>query len=365
MTKMSWLLVLGCVLWGQGMARETPDVVHVYNWSDYFAEDTLREFQARTGIRPVLDVYDSNETLEAKLFAGDSGYDVVFPTARPFAAREIQAGIYAPLNKALLPGWRNLDPALLESLGDVDPGNRHVVPYMWGTTGLGIDVQAVRRRLGAEAGLDSWALVFDPNTAARLADCGITLLDDPTEVFSAVLAYLGRDPNSVAAEDLEAATGVLKAIHPYVRYFHSSQYQSDLANGDICVAHGYSGDVLQARERAEEAGNGVQIAYLIPREGAALWTDVMAIPRDAPHPRAAHAFIDFLLDPRVIAQISNYVFYANANAASRPYLDPELAHDPGIYPGPQVMARLFAPPLRDDRAVRRLNRLWTRIKAGR
>lgn len=347
------------------MAREPAGVVHIYNWSDYLAADTLQGFQRRTGIKPVLDVYDSNETLEAKLFAGDSGYDVVFPTARPFAAREIQAGVYAPLDKTLLPGWKNLDPAILRSLTDVDPGNRHAVPYMWGTTGLGVNIQAVRRRLGAEAALDSWALLFDPGNAARLADCGITLLDDPTEVFSAVLAYLGRDPNSVADEDLQAAAGVLQGIHPYVRYFHSAQYPGDLANGEVCVAHGYSGDVLQARERAQEAGNGVQVAYRIPREGAALWTDVMAIPKDAPHPRAAHAFIDYLLDPRVIAEISNEVFYANANAASRPYLDPELANDPGIYPDAAVMARVFVPPIRDDRTIRRLNRLWTRVKGGR
>lgn len=346
-------------------AVAAAQTVHLYNWSDYFAEDTLAKFQERTGIRPVLDVYDTNAVLEAKLFAGRSGYDLVFPTMHPFAARHIQADIYLPLDKTKLPGWANLDPKILESLARVDPGNTHVVPYMWGTTGLGVNVAKVQAALGEDAPLDTWALIFDPATAERLAGCGISLLDDPAEVFAAAMAYLGKDLNSIAKEDLDAVQALFAKIHPHIRYFHSSQYISDLANGDLCVAHGYSGDVLQAQTRAEEAEGQVELEYLIPREGAVLWTDVMAIPKDAPNPDAAHAFIAYLLDPEVIASISNYVFYANPNPASKSHLDEGLRDDPNIYPPDAVMARLVTPARRSDRELREMNRLWTRIKAQR
>ncbi len=356
------------ILTGTAAVAE-EQAVHIYNWNDYFAEDTLPGFQKATDIRPVLDVYDANEVLEAKLLAGSSGYDVIFPTARPFAARHIKADLYLPLDKAKLPGLDKLDPDIMRSLADIDPDNAHLVPYMWGTSGLGINTAKVKAALGESGGddaeLDTWALVFDPDKAAKLAGCGISLLDDPTEVFSAALVYLGKDPNSLDKADLDAATELLNKVHPSIRYFHSSQYQSDLANGDLCVAHGYSGDVLQAQTRAEEAGNGVEISYVIPREGAALWTDVMAIPKDAPNPDAAHAFIAYLLQPKVIADASNYVFYANPNLAATEYLDADLRDDAGIYPPAEVKARLFVPNERSDREIRDLNRRWTRIKAQR
>ena len=338
--------------------------VHLYNWNDYFAEDTLSAFEQKTGIKPVLDVYDANEVLEAKLFAGSGGYDLVFPTARPFGARHVAAGLYRPLDKAKLPGLERLDPDIMASLAEVDPDNAHLVPYMWGTSGLGINPEKVRAALGEDADLDSWALIFDPDQAAKLADCGISLLDDPTEVFAAALAYLGKDPNSLEPADLEAATELLNAVHPSIRYFHSSQYTSDLATGDLCVAHGYSGDVLQAQARAAEAG-GADIVYRVPREGAAIWTDVMAIPKEAPNPDAAQAFIAYLLQPKVIADASNYVFYANPNLAATEYLDADLRDDAGIYPPAEVKARLFVPNERSDREIRDLNRRWTRIKAQR
>lgn len=338
--------------------------LHIYNWNDYFAEDTLKEFEARTGIEVVLDVYDANEVLEAKLFAGHSGYDLVFPTMQPFAARQIQAGLYLPLDRSKLSGWSNLDPQLLQSLAAADPHNAHVVPYMWGTTGLGLNVEKVRAALGADASLDTWGLVFDPANAERLADCGISLLDDPNEVLAAALAYLGRNPNSVEDADLDAAQALIERIYPHVRYINSSQYISDLANGDLCVAHGYSGDVLQAQSRAEEA-DGPRVIYRIPREGAVLWTDVMGIPKEAPNPDAAHAFISYLLEPEVIADISDHVYYANPNLAATELLDPELRDDPGVYPPEEVRRRLFAPEERSSGELRRLNRLWTRIKAGR
>jgi len=350
---------------GTGAPVAAEQALHLYTWNDYFAEDTLRDFEARTGVRTVLDVYDANEILEAKLFAGHSGYDLVFPTMRPFAARHIEAGLYRALDKSKLPGLANLDPDIMASLAEGDPGNAHVVPYMWGTTGLGVNVAKVRAALGEDADLGTWGLIFDPDNAERLADCGISLLDDPAEVIPAALAYLGKDPNSLAKEDLEAVRELIDRIHPHVRYFHSSQYISDLANGDLCVAHGYSGDVLQAETRAAEAGAEVEIDYRIPREGAALWTDVIAIPQDAPNPDAAHAFIAYLLEPQVIAEVSNAVFYANPNLAATPYLGPALREDPGIYPPPAIRERLFVPAGRDHRELRRINRLWTRIKLRR
>ncbi|MTW20570.1 polyamine ABC transporter substrate-binding protein [Allochromatium palmeri] len=358
-------LLLSLFLLALGTIAQAEDRVHIYNWNDYFAEDTLSGFQERTGIRPVLDLYDSNEVLEAKLLAGASGYDLVFPTAHPFAARHIKAGIYQPLDRSKLPGLDQLDPAIMASLARVDPGNAHLVPYLWGTTGLGVNPDKVRAALGEDAPLDTWALIFDPEQASKLAGCGISLLDDPTEVFAAALAYLGKDPNSQAPEDLEAAAELIKAARPHIRYFHSSQYISDLANGATCVAHGYSGDVLQARERAKEADKGVAVVYRIPREGAVLWTDVMAIPKDAPNPESAQALIAYLLDPSVIADVSDYVYYANPNQAATPLIEAELRDDPGIYPPSEVRARLFTPDERSEREMRHLNRLWTRLKSNR
>jgi putrescine transport system substrate-binding protein len=357
-------LLLSLFLLAVGATALAEDRVHVYNWNDYFAEDTLSSFQERTGIRPVLDLYDSNEVLEAKLLAGASGYDLVFPTAHPFAARHIKAGIYQPLDKSRLPGLDQIDPDILANLAKVDPGNTYLVPYLWGTTGLGVNPDKVRAALGEDAPLDTWALIFDPEKASKLAGCGISLLDDPTEVFAAALAYLGRDPNSQTAEDLDAAAELIKAARPHIRYFHSSQYISDLANGATCVAHGYSGDVLQARERADEADKGVTVAYRIPREGAVLWTDVMAIPKDAPNPESAHALIAHLLEPAVIAAVSDYVYYANPNPAATALIEAELREDPEIYPPAEVRARLFTPNERSEREIRTLNRLWTRLKSN-
>jgi putrescine transport system substrate-binding protein len=253
----------------------------------------------------------------------------------------------------------------MQGLADVDPANAHVVPYMWGTTSIGYNAAKVAERLGADAPTDTWALIFDPQTAERLADCGISLLDDPTEVFSAALVYLGRDPNSTDKADLDAATELLQKVRPYIRYFHSSQYINDLANGDMCVAHGYSGDILQARDRAVEANNNVEVVLTIPREGAVLFVDVMAIPADAAHPENAHRMIDFLMDPQVIATITNYVGYANAIPASRPLLDEEVRNNPGIFPPEEVLARLVAPAELDPGAQRARTRAWTRVKAGR
>jgi len=339
-------------------------VLNIYNWSDYVAEDTVSRFETQTGIKVVYDVYDSNEMLEAKLLAGSSGYDLVFPSARPFAQRHVKANLYAPLDRAKLPNWSNLDPAVLAALDDVDPGNLHLMPYMWGTTGIGYNVAKVRERLGADFPLDSWNLLFDPAVAAKLRDCGVAMLDDEQEGFGAALIYLGRDPNAVAGGEIEASSALFASARPFVRYFHSSKYIDDLANGEICVAMGYNGDVMQARDRAEEAGAGVEIAYIIPKEGALRWFELAAIPADAPHVDNALAFINFLLRPDVIAPITNYVSYANPNPASLPLVDPSILEDPGIYPPAEVLKRLVDPKKLPDDESRARVRAWTSIKSG-
>ncbi len=339
-------------------------VLHVYNWSDYVAEDTIARFQKETGIKVVYDVYDSNEMLEAKLVTGGSGYDVVFPSARPFAQRQIASGIYATLDKARLPHLSNIDPALQEALADIDPGNAHVVPYMWGTTGLGINVAKVKEALGETAELGSWSLLFDPANAAKLAKCGISVLDDDQETFSAALIWLQQDPNSQDPAQIAAVKQAYAAIRPHIRYFNSSKYIDDLANGDLCLAMGYSGDVFQARDRAEEAGNGVEIDYIIPAEGAVRWFDLMAIPKDAPHPSNAHAFIDFLMQPEIIASISDYVGYANPNTAALSLMDPDIAQNPGVYPPEEIVARFVDPVSLPESLQRERVRAWTSIKSG-
>jgi putrescine transport system substrate-binding protein len=339
-------------------------LLHVYNWSDYIAPDTIKDFQLATGIKVTYDVYDSNEVMEAKLLAGGSGYDVVFPTAQPFAEREIKAGLYRKLDKSKLTNYGNLDPAILKPLQTPDPGNEHVVPYMWGTSGIGYNVDKVKALLGDDAPTDTWALIFDPAIASKLTGCGISVLDDEMEGISAALMYLGKDPNSTDPTDFEAAVELFKKVRPYIRYFHSSQYINDLANGDVCVAQGYSGDVLQARNRADEAGNNVHVAYAVPKEGALLWVDVMAIPSDAPHPQSAYAFVNYLLKPEVIAAISNEVTYANANKASTGLINASVRDDPGVYPPEDIKQRLVTIGTPPDQVQRQKVRAWTRIKSG-
>jgi putrescine transport system substrate-binding protein len=303
--------------------------------------------------------------LETKLLAGASGYDLVFPSARPFAQRHVQAGIYAPINKAKLSNYGNLDADLLAGLVDVDPGNTHTVPYMWGTTGLGINVAKVKEILGEDAPLDSWALLFDPANAAKLAECGISVLDDEQEAFAAALIYRGRDANALTGDETQVVTDTYAGVREHIRYFNSSKYIDDLANGDLCLAMGYSGDVFLAGDRAEEAENGVEIAYIIPKEGAVRWVDLMAIPKDAPHADNAHALIDYLLKPEVSAGITNYVAYASPNTAATALVDPEITSDPAIYPPADVLAKLVDPITFAPEVTRERVRAWTTIKTGR
>lgn len=358
-------LLLAGVCWAIFPSLAADQVVHIYNWSDYIGAKTLEKFEQATGIKPIYDVYDSNEVLEAKLLAGNSGYDLVFPTARPFAQRHLTAGLYRKLDKDQLKNLGNLDPGILQSLQDVDPGNAYLVPYMWGTTGIGYNVTKLQEILGDSVPRDSWRLIFDPEVAAKLTGCGISMLDDEVEGLSATLIYLGKDPNTTDPAEIAAAADAFAKVRPYIRYFHSSQYINDLANGDLCVAQGYSGDVLQARDRAQEAGNNVQVALAIPREGAVLAVDVMAIPADAPHPENALAFIDFILRPEVVAEISSEVSFANANAAATPLMDESIRNDPGIYPPAEVKAKLVAAKVMPPPAQRLRVRTWTRIKSGK
>lgn len=338
--------------------------LHIYNWSDYIAEDTVAKFEAETGIKVSYDVYDSNEVLEAKLLAGRSGYDLVFPTARPFADRHIKAGIYAKLDKSKLTNLGNLDQGIVKSLSDIDPGNAHLVPYMWGTTGIGYNVDKVKAILG-EVPLDTWKLVFDPETVKKLSACGVSLMDDATEVFVAARAFKGQDTAKFDKDAVQQAADTVTAVRPHIKYFHSSQYINDLANGDICVAHGYSGDMLQARDRAAEAKNGVNIAYAVPSEGAVVWTDVMAIPADAKNVAEVHKFIDYMLRPEVVAAASNFVAYANANAKADALVDPAIAKDPGIYPSAATREKLLVLKTPSDKEARDMNRVWTRVKTGK
>ncbi len=339
-------------------------LLNVYNWSDYIAPDTVKNFEAATGIKVNYDVYDANETLEAKLEAGHSGYDVVVPTAMPYLAREAAAGVFMPIDKAKLSNYGNLDPQILAAAANADPGNKFGVPYMWGTTGIGYNVAKVKAVLGEDAPVGSLKLLFDPANAKKLSSCGIEVLDSAQELFPAALLYAGSNPLGRSDADLAKAVEVLTAIRPYIRKFHSSEYINDLANGDICVAYGYSGDVVQAKNRAADAKNKVEIAYTIPAEGAMIWIDMMAIPNDAPHLGNALLWIDNILNPQVAASISNTVAYANPNLKATPFVLAAIRSDPGIYPPPEVRKRLFFDKPVTPEYERARTRAWTRVKTG-
>ena len=338
-------------------------VLNVYNWSDYIDPAVIEAFTKETGIAVSYDVFDSNEVLETKLLTGKSGYDVVVPSAY-FLERQVQAGVFQKLDRAQLPNLANVDPELQQRVAAHDPGNEHAVIYMWGTTGIGYDADRIRAIM-PDAPTDSWSLVFDPAVVSRFKDCGVSFLDDPTDMVSTVLLWMGKDPNSQSTADLKLAEEALLKVRPYIRTIHSSQYIEDLANGSICIAVGYSGDVIQARDRAAEAGKAIDIRYSIPREGALMWFDMLAIPADARHPRNALAFIDYLLRPEVAAANANFVAYATANSAALPMIDEELRSDPGVFPTPEVKSRLQPNLAKSAEFTRELNRAWTRFVTGR
>ncbi len=356
------VLALGAAM-GLVSGPALADTVNVFNWSDYITDEVLELFTERTGISVNYDVYDSNDTLEARLLAGSSGFDVVVPTGT-FLERQLAAGVYQPLNKDLLPNLEGMDPELTAAVASHDPGNEHSVIYMWGTTGIGYNIDMVAERLGEDFEVDTWDMIFDPEIAGQLADCGISWLDSPTDMFPAAFAWMGKDPQSTDPDDFAAAADMMMEVRDTVRYFHSSQYITDLANGETCVAVGWSGDVLQAADRAAEAGQGVNVWYAIPREGAMQWFDVMGIPADAPNPEAAHAFINFILEPEITAMITNYVWFPNANAASWPMVEEEIFNDPAIFPTDEVTETLFTGVTYDSRTDRTVTRLWTRVRTG-
>jgi len=339
-------------------------VVNIYNWSDYIDPKVLEDFSRETGIRVVYDTYDNNEILETKLLAGSSGYDVVVPSG-PFLQRLIRAGVFQPLDKARIPNLKHAWPEIAGRLATYDPGNAYAVDYMWGTTGIGVNVKAVRERLGPAQALNTWTLVLNPSSMAKLKECGVMLLDSPEDLIPSLLPAYGLKADSKRWDDITQVTDALYKVRGSVRKFHSSEYLNGLASGDLCLAVGYSGDVLQAKRRAEESKNGVEIAYEIPREGALMWFDAFAIPKDAPHAAEAHAFLDYMMRPEVAAANTNFVSYASGNLPAKRMVRPEIAGNPGIYPDDATMQRLSVNTAWNDSTQRFVTRAWTRVRTGR
>ncbi len=353
-------LLAGC---GSGAHRGAEEpVLHVYNWADYIGKDTIAEFERTSGIRVEYDTYDADETLEAKMMAGDSGYDVV-STSTDFFARQIKAGIYQPLDRSRLPNWGNLDPRALAIEAVADPGNRYAMPYLHAVNGFAYNVDQVRARM-PDAPVDSLDLIFKPGIIARFADCGVSFLDSPEDVLQLALNYLRLDPNTRSAADYAQAEKLLLAVRPYVKAFDSSEYMNGLINGEFCISMSWSADYSTSRARARAAGVDVRLAFTVPKEGANGTYDALLIPADAPHPQNAHKFLNFMLEPKVIAAITNEIHYGNDNRAANAYVDPQILNDPTIYPSPEVEARLYhsrevAPALERIRT-----RTWTRIKTA-
>ncbi len=359
-----WKLALTASVMALGAYAAHAEEVRVYNWSDYIDEELLTKFEEETGIKLIYDVFDSNEVLETKMLAGSSGYDVVVPTGT-FLQRQIAAGVFQELDQSKLSNADNMWDVIEARTSTYDPGNAYSINYMWGTTGIGVNVGKVKEILGDDAPIGSLALIFDPANMEKLAACGVHFLDAPTEIIPAALAYAGMDDKDAKSKEaLAKAEEVIMAIRPHVQKFHSSEYINALANGDICVAVGWSGDVLQARDRAAEAENGVEIAYNAPSEGALMWFDQMAVPVDAPNPEAAHKFLNFIMDAQNMAAASNYVYYANGNLASQEFLVEDVIGDTAIYPDASALENLYTVTPWGAKEQRSLTRLWTKIKSG-
>ncbi|HKL46359.1 MAG TPA: polyamine ABC transporter substrate-binding protein [Roseovarius sp.] len=346
-----------------GALSATAQEVRVYNWSDYIDEDLLAKFEEETGLDLVYDVFDSNEVLETKMLAGGSGYDVVVPSGT-FLQRQISAGAFQKLDPTKLPNLDNMWDVVEQRTAQYDPDNAYSINYMWGTTGIGVNVGKVKELLGEDAPIDSWELVFNPENMDKLGECGVHFLDAPAEMIPAALKYIGEDPDSHDPDVIAKVEEVYAPVRANIQKFHSSEYINALANGDICVAVGWSGDILQARDRADEADNGVEIAYNAPNEGAQMWFDQMAIPVDAPNPEGAHTFLNFIMDAENMAAASNYVYYANGNKASQQYLVEDVIEDPAIYPSQEAMNNLFTTTPYPAKVQRVVTRLWTKIKSG-
>jgi putrescine transport system substrate-binding protein len=345
-----------------GVPMDAQKVLNIYNWSDYIDPTVVPAFEKEYGIKVNYDVFDSNEVVETKLLAGHTGYDLVVPSAS-FMQRQIQAGVFQRLDKSLLPNLKNLDPAITQILQVYDPGNQYGVNYLWGTSGVGYNQARIDQAM-PNAPVDSLAMFYDPNVVKNFKACGVSIIDAPDEVVGTVLIFLGRNANSESVDDLKAAEQVLLAIRPYVRYINSSRYIDDLANGELCLALGWNGDVGQARARAKENGKDVQIKYNIAREGAVMFFDMLAIPADASHPKNAHLFINYLLRPEVAAKNSALMHYATSNAAAYSLIDPAIYNDRGVYPSEAQKAHLYPNATHSLVYTRELNRTWTRFKTG-
>ncbi len=350
----------GAAATGASAAEERE--LHVYNWADYIGKNTIAQFEAATGIKVVYDTYDSDETLEAKMMAGDSGYDVV-STSTDYFSRQIKAGIYRPLERSRLPNWQNLDPHILALEARADPGNRYAVPYLQHVNGFAYNVDMIRARM-PDAPVDSLDMIFKPELIRRFADCGVTFLDSAEDVLQLALNYLHLDPNTTHPEDYRHAERLLLAVRPYIRAFDSTEYMNGLANGEFCISMSWSADYATSRVRARAAGIDVHLAFTVPREGANISFDALLIPADAPHPLAAHRFLNFMLEPRVIAAITNEIHYANDNRAADAYVQPEIRNDPTIYPTPAIQARLYQSGEVGPALERLRTRTWTRVKTG-
>jgi putrescine transport system substrate-binding protein len=360
--SMATVAVFGTLVSLPAQAQER--VVNFYNWSNYMAPGVLEDFTKETGIKVVYDTFDGNETLETRLLAGKSGYDVVVPSAY-FLQRQVSANIFQKLDKSKLPNLVNAWDAVTSRLAIYDPGNQYGANYMWGTTGIGYNIKTVQQILGADTKIDSWDIVFKPENLAKFKDCGIHMLDSADDIFPTALNYLGIDPNSTKQADLEKAADLVMKVRPYVRKFHSSEYLNALATGEICLVVGWSGDVIQARSRAEEAKSGVEIGYTIPKEGAEMFFDNLAIPADAKNVAEAHELINYLYRPEVAARNSDFLSYANGNFPSQKFINPKVTSDKTIYPDETTQLRLFVITARDPAAQRVINRLWTKVKTGR
>jgi putrescine transport system substrate-binding protein len=349
---------------GLPAAAQPERMVNVYNWTDYVGPTIIEDFTKATGIKVRYDTFDSNDTLETKLLAGKSGYDVVVPTAY-FLERQIKAGVFQKLDKSRLPNLVNLWPEISQRLAKYDPGNQYAVNYMWGTVGIGYNVKKMHEVLGPDGKIDSWDIVFKPENLAKFKQCGVHMLDSADDILPATLSYLGLDPNATKEADLQKAADLMTKIRPSVRKFHSSEYINALATGEICFVVGFSGDIKQAQKRAAEAKNGVEIAYAIPKESAQLWFDNLAIPKDAKNVDEAHAFINYLQQPEVAARNSNFISYANGNLASQKFIDKAVLDDKSIFPDEAMMAKFYTINAHDQKTTRLMNRLWTRIKTGK
>ena len=358
-------LVLGMATLMSSLAFATNDnVLNVYNWNDYEAPDTVSNFEKQTNIHVVTDYFDTNEVLEAKLLAGKSGYDLVFPGS-DFLSRQIKAGIFLKLDKSKIPNYKNLDPVKMELLSKLDPNNQYAIPYQQGTTGIGYNVKKIKEIFGNDYVVDSWDFIFKEENISRLEQCGVAVLNNPTEVFATALNYLGLDPNSTNQADYAQAGKLLMKIRPYIRYFHSSQYISDIASGDVCVVFGWSGDILQGSNSAKEANNGVEINYVVPKEGALVWYDMMAIPADAEHVDSAYKYMNYILEPKVIADISNYTSYSNAVAPALELVDESIASNPNITIPEDKLKLMFVIKPHDAKINKVINTIWTKIKSSK